>query len=158
MNKARTSHTVGLAGGVLSLAGLCVGIFLGKKGGRTTLGPRFVEPLPEPVQPFVKVLDELEREQELADVYQTQQVESPVLGGTEVHDTQQSGSLDRSVTEGLTPAERNPELRTLQEVISDLAHKGESALAIAQVLGVSVGEVQLTLKLQQFSAFAGRRS
>jgi hypothetical protein len=156
VNKARTSHPIRLAGG-LSLAGLCVGIFsLGKKAERRTGRRPSVEPHPEQPRPFAKASDHVERQHDLAGAYQSQQVESPGCSDTETIDMDEC-SLESTVIEVLAPEVQDREIRTSREVIEDLAGKGESTLAIAQALGISVGEVQLTLKLQQFSASAGRR-
>ena len=131
MNKARTSYPISIAGGVLSLAGLCLGILsLDKKRERRTDPSRSVEPQGEQVQTLAKTPDHLER---------------------------QNDSPDKSVMEELTPADSNREPRPSREMIADMARKGESTLAIAQALGISVGEVQLTLKLQQFAVSAARR-
>lgn len=140
MNKVRKSHPIGLAGGVLSAAGLCLGIFaLGKKGeerGTTSQAPP-IEPRPEQM---------LGTEEYLA-----VGTETKVLQGFE----DQLKPSETPATEEPVQPNSGRDIQPSRQTISDLARKGESALAIAQALGISVGEVQLTLKVQGRTACAG---
>lgn len=127
VNKPRKNHSIGLAGGVLSVAGLCVGILsIGRKTDRRSGAapalslPRqfeLVEPLPE-----------------------------------------QECEPDKSGTPDVESMYPTPQPRSSREMITDLAEQGESVIAIAQRLGISVGEVQLTLNLKARTASASPNS
>jgi hypothetical protein len=129
VDRAQKNRSIGLAGGVLSAAGLCIGILsIGKKTegrDRAEAGrwhPRPVEPLSEPVC-------------EQAELPQEKPVATPG-------------------NEGREPSDSNVVPRTSREIIADLNAQRQPVLAIAQMLGISVGEVHLTLKLQGRTASA----
>ena len=65
---------------------------------------------------------------------------------------------DRSVTPDVEPMYPNPRPSSSREMITDLAGHGEPVVAIAQRLGISVGEVQLTLNLKARTASASADS
>ena len=126
MNRVRKNHTVGVAGGVLSLFGLCVAILsVGKNTGERT-GAARMPPAPPKPQP------------------------SPSLAATpcEPGEALEPQPVPVAVSEAHQPSDLNAAPRSSREMIADLAAQGQPAVAIAKLLGISVGEVQLTLRLQ----------
>lgn len=143
MSKAPKSSSFGLAGGVLSVLGLCVGIVsLGKKQGTAvkSLPAPFAAPRQEAGQPVFDANDRTGAQ--VAELFVEQDLEPQLC------------SEESAIGECL---ELGPERSAAQDTIADLAKKGDSTLAIAQALGISIGEVQLTLRLQYLSAAAGRK-
>jgi hypothetical protein len=138
MNRARSTHSIGLAGGVLSIAGLCIGILkLGKKTPHEN-SARPADPRPPRSE------------------HNSKRTEIATLEPTGPELPEEILRPANSVTEEVRAPEPSREHQSAAETIADLARSGESPLAIAQALGISMGEVQLTLKLQQRSASAGR--
>ncbi|MFL6451197.1 MAG: hypothetical protein ACJ746_26490 [Bryobacteraceae bacterium] len=154
MNKARTTYPIGVAGGVLSLAGVCIGIFsLGKSGNPRTSRLHSIEPPRGLPRPLAHPSDQVYEHDQLVEAYQPQELEIP----TEPHGPHESVPTEVSVSEPLTPAEPAAEVRCSRVLIEDLARKGESPLAIAETLGISVGEVQLTLNLHRLALSASKK-
>ncbi len=176
MNKSRKVSPIGVAGGVLSLAGVCLGIVsLGKKTERST------SPVQPPTTPrpageqivaessevseaqceFVEVAEALQSQALLSCVSQPCPADEDARTNTELpvaeEHEEQSRFSEESDSEQMKPEDPIREARPPQQAITDLARNGASPLAIAQMLGISVGEVELTLKLQQrISTSAGR--
>ena|SRR3982750_3315148 len=153
MKKVPGTHPIGLASGVLSLAGLCLGIVsLGKKA-ETRTGPKAVTPIQPKSEPSA-IPEMRPAEVSIADpiVSLTEQVELAVLESRASEDCEDPLRLSE-ISEVEDFSRKIP---TSSDLISDLARQGKSPIAIAQVLGIAVGEVQLTLKLQERSAAAGR--
>jgi hypothetical protein len=126
VNKARKNHAIGVAGGVLSLIGVCVGILsVGRKTERRNEAAPVRSVLPEP-KPIESLAERHCEPQEALERLPVPVVEN---------EPQQTLDL-------------NAGPRCSREMIADLAAQGQPAAAIAQSLGISVGEVQLTLRLQ----------
>jgi hypothetical protein len=154
MKKVPGTHPIGLASGVLSLAGLCLGIVsLGKKAEART-GSKAVPPVQPQSEPSPRP-EMRPAEASIVDpiVNSTRQVEPAVIESRASEDCEHPLRL----SEDSEVEDFARKVLTSSDLISDLAREGRSPIEIAQVLGISVGEVQLTLKLQERSAAAGRR-
>jgi hypothetical protein len=139
MKKTGKTNSIGLAGGVLSAAGLCIGIISLAKKSPVRMKSYGVSSLRE--TPVVEVTAEEEVQAEAYESpIETLELQSPVASA-------KAAAAGRPDTVG--------EERSARQAIFELANQGESVVAIAQVLGISTGEVQLTLRLRQRSASAG---
>lgn len=165
MSSTVKRNPIGMVSGVLSLTGLCVGIYaLRKKKSTCSATGIVIESKNEELYGGLHFISGQHESLELSDNSEAQDkmAEDHAVPDAANNGLLENGRTGKAIFETAAseakvpfddkPAPAVPDLPSTGEAIAELHQEGKSNLAIARALGISLGEVQLTIKLRGFGA------